>query len=86
MSAATEARRRQLLAYADHHVAVADFRRRRAQDEQARIDALVLDLIDALASLFGEPVCEVCPSCHHALSHGTVHCPRCTSSTEGLAA
>lgn len=80
MSAATEARARQLRAYADHHAAVADFRRRRAQDEQARIEALLLDLIDALVSLFGEPVCEVCPSCRHALSHGTVHCPRCTPS------
>ena len=52
MSAATEARARQLRAYADHHAAVADFRRRREADQQAHIDALLSELVDALVPLF----------------------------------
>jgi hypothetical protein len=51
VSPALDARARQVRGYADHLAAVAEFRRRRAADEQARVDALLLDLIDALASL-----------------------------------
>ena len=79
MSTATEARARQLRAYADHHAAVADFRRRREADQQAHIDALLSELVDALVPLFDEPACEVCPGCRHALSRGSVRCPRCAA-------
>jgi len=79
MTAATEARARQLRAYADHHAAVADFRRRREADQQARIDALLSEVVAALVPLFDEPVCRVCRGCRHALSHGSVRCPVCGS-------
>jgi hypothetical protein len=79
VSAATEARARQIRAYADHHAAVADFRRRRRADEQNRVNALLSELAAALAPLFGEPVCEVCPGCRHAISHGSARCPRCAA-------
>ena len=86
MSPATEARARQLRAYADHHAAVADFRRRRQADEQNRVDALMAELIAALVPLFDEPACEVCPDCRHAISRGSVRCQRCVPRTERLAA
>lgn len=86
MTAATEARARQLRAYADYQASVADFRRRRAQDEQRRMDALMLELVDALVPLLDEAVCDVCPDCHYAMSHGSVHCPRCAPQAERLAA
>ena len=40
-------------ARAGHRRAVAEFRARRAADQQARIDALLLEVIDTLASLLG---------------------------------
>jgi hypothetical protein len=46
---------RQLAAEAEHRQAVAEFRARRAADQQARIDALLLEAIAALASLLGAP-------------------------------
>jgi hypothetical protein len=42
---------RQLAAQAGHRRAIAEFRARRAADQQARINALLLEAIDALASL-----------------------------------
>lgn len=86
MTAATEARARQMRDYAAYHAAVAEFRRRRAQDEQRRIDALLLEVVDALAPLLDEPVCEVCPDCRYAISHGSVRCPRCVPQAERIAA
>ena len=53
MSPAVAARVRQLAAQADHRRAIAEFRARRAADQQARINALLLETIDALASLLG---------------------------------
>jgi hypothetical protein len=47
------ARARQLAAQAGHRRAVAEFRARRAADQQARINALLLEAIAALASLTG---------------------------------
>jgi hypothetical protein len=55
ISPALAARVRQLAAQAEHRRAVAEFRARRAGDQQARIDALLLEAIAALASLLGAP-------------------------------
>jgi hypothetical protein len=42
-------------AHAEHRRAVAEFRARRAADQRARTNALLLEAIAALASLFSEP-------------------------------
>ena len=55
MSPAVAARARQLAAQAEHRRAIAEFRARRAAGQQARADALLLEAIAALASLFSEP-------------------------------
>lgn len=54
-SPAVAARIRQLAAQAEHRHAIAEFHARRAADQQARADALLLEAIAALASLFSEP-------------------------------
>jgi hypothetical protein len=54
-SPAVAARIRQLAAQAEHRRAIADFHARRAADQQARADALLLEAIAALASLLSEP-------------------------------
>jgi hypothetical protein len=48
---AIAARIRQLTAQAEHRRAIAEFRARRAADQQARINALLQETIAALASL-----------------------------------
>jgi hypothetical protein len=55
MNPALAARVRQLAAHAEHRRAIAEFRTRRAADQQARINALLLEAIDALASLLSAP-------------------------------
>ena len=55
MNPALAARVRQLAAQAEHRRAIAEFRARRAADQQARINALLLEAIDALASLLSAP-------------------------------
>jgi hypothetical protein len=54
-SPAVAARIRQLAAQAEHRRAIAEFHTRRAAGQQARIDALLLEVIAALASLLTEP-------------------------------
>jgi hypothetical protein len=54
-SPAVAARIRQLAAQAEHRRAIAEFHARRAADQQARLDALLLEAIAALASLFSPP-------------------------------
>jgi hypothetical protein len=54
-SPAVAARIRQLAAQAEHRRAIGDFHARRAADQQARTDALLLEAIAALASLLTEP-------------------------------
>jgi len=54
-SPAVAARIRQLTAQAEHRRAIAEFHARRAAGQQARADALLLEAIAALASLFSEP-------------------------------
>jgi len=49
------ARVRQLAAQAEHRRAIAEFHTRRAADQKARLDALLLEAIAALASLLGTP-------------------------------
>ena len=49
MHPAVAARGRQLAAQAEHRRAIAEFRARRAADQQARINALLLEAIAALA-------------------------------------
>jgi hypothetical protein len=55
MNPALAARVRQLAAQAEHRRGIAEFRARRAADQQARINALLLEAIGALASLLAEP-------------------------------
>jgi hypothetical protein len=55
MNPAVAARVRQLAAQAEHRRAIAEFRARRSADQQARINALLLEVIDALASLLSTP-------------------------------
>ena len=52
---AVAARVHQLTAQAQHHRAIAEFHAQRAADQQARLDALLLEAIAALACLFSEP-------------------------------
>jgi hypothetical protein len=54
-SPAVAARLRQLAAQAEHRRAIADYQTHHAADEQARINALLLEAIAALASLLGLP-------------------------------
>ena len=51
MPPAVAARVRQLAGQAEHRRAVAEFRARRAADQQARVNALLLETIDVLARL-----------------------------------
>jgi hypothetical protein len=55
MTPAVAARIRQLAAQAEHRRAIAEFRARHAADQQARINALLLEAIAALATLPGTP-------------------------------
>jgi hypothetical protein len=52
---AVAARIRQLAAQAEHRRAIADYHARHLADQQARIEALLLEAIAALASLLGMP-------------------------------
>jgi hypothetical protein len=52
---AVAARIRQLAAQAEHRRAITEFRARRAADQQARVNALLLETVAALASLLGAP-------------------------------
>lgn len=68
MNAALAGRVQQLEAEREHRAAVAEFRARRAADEQSRINALLSELVSALASLPFErpaspPRAEPCPAC-----------------------
>lgn len=54
LNPAVATRVRQLAAQAEHRRAIADFHTRRAADQQAHLDALLLETIAALTSLFGE--------------------------------
>ncbi len=51
MTPAVAARVRQLAAQADYRRAVAEYQARHAADQQQRINALLLETIDALAGL-----------------------------------
>ena len=55
MNPALAARVRQLAAQAEHRRAIAEFRARRAADQQARINALLPEAIDALTGLLSAP-------------------------------
>jgi hypothetical protein len=55
VSPAVAARVHQLAAQAEHRRAIAEFHARRAADQHAHIDALLLEAIAALASLFSQP-------------------------------
>jgi hypothetical protein len=52
---ALAARIRQLAREAEHRHAIAEFHARRAADQQARVNALLHELIAVLASLLSEP-------------------------------
>ena len=81
MNAAFEARVRQLQAEAEHRRAIREFRARRAADEQARIGALLNELIAALAGLMDDGACVTCISCRRALSPRRRNCPHCGTET-----
>jgi hypothetical protein len=53
MTPAVAARVRQLAAQDEHRRAIAEYQARHAADQQARISALLLEAIDALAGLLG---------------------------------
>ena len=53
MTPAVAARVRQLSAQAEHRRAIAEYQARHAADQQARVSALLLETIDALAGLLG---------------------------------
>ena len=55
ISPAVAARIRQLAAQAEHRRAIAEFRARHAADQQAHLNALLLEAIAALAGLLGTP-------------------------------
>jgi hypothetical protein len=55
MTPAVAARIRQLAAQAEHRRAIADYQARHAADQQARVNALLLEVIAALATLLGTP-------------------------------
>jgi hypothetical protein len=55
ISPAVTARVRQLAAQAEHRRAIAEYQARHAADQQARVDALLLEVIAALASLLRMP-------------------------------
>jgi len=52
---AVAARIRQLAAQAEHRRAIAEYQTRHRADQQARIEAQLLETIAALASLLGQP-------------------------------
>ena len=52
---ALAARIRQLAAQAEHRQAIAEYHARHAADQQARVNAPLLEAIAALASLLGTP-------------------------------
>ncbi|HUK67350.1 MAG TPA: hypothetical protein VLW50_01115 [Streptosporangiaceae bacterium] len=64
-SPAVAARVRQLAAQADHRRAVTEFRARRAADQQARVNTLLLETVAALASLLSTPASRARPARHH---------------------
>ena len=55
MNSAVAARVRQLAGHADHRRAIAEFHARHTADQQARVNALLLEAIAALASLLSAP-------------------------------
>ena len=64
MNPAVAARVRQLAAQAGHRRAIAEFHARRAADQQARINALLLEAVAALAGLLAAPASappDTCP-------------------------
>ena len=65
------ARVRQLAAQAEHRRAIAEFHTRRAADQQARLDALLLEAIAALASLLGAPGPRPSPAARPHIDTGT---------------
>jgi hypothetical protein len=68
---AVAARVRQLAAQAGHRRAIAEFRARHAADQQARLDALLLEAIAALASLLGAPGPRPSPAAPPHVDTGT---------------
>ena len=64
MTPAVAARVRQLAAQAEHRRAIAEFRARRAADQQARVNALLLEAVAALASLPSAPARPARPARH----------------------
>ncbi len=62
---------RQLAAQAEHRRAIAEFRARRAADQHARLNALLLEAIAALASLLGAPGPHPSPAAPPHVATGT---------------
>ena len=55
ISPAVAARIRQLAAHAEHRRAITDYQARHHANQQARVNALLLEAIAALATLLGTP-------------------------------
>ena len=77
MNPALAARVRQLQAEAEHRRAIREFRARRQHDEQAKIRALLSEVIAALAGAIDDGACVTCISCRRALSPRRRNCPHC---------
>jgi hypothetical protein len=74
VSPAVAARVRQLAAQAEHRRAIAEFRAHHSADQQERINALLLELIDALAGLFGTQPSDLTPASPACRTVNTEHC------------
>jgi hypothetical protein len=86
MNPALGARVRQLEAEAYYRRSVTGFRNHRRADEQARIGALLSEVIAVLAeALEVEDRCDRCARCLRALSPRRRTCQRCGAPVEALA-
>jgi hypothetical protein len=83
---ALAARARQVRGEQEHRAACAEFRRRRVADEQARIDALLLDVIHALAGAMNAHPANECPECFRALGTRNRTCRHCRPHETAAAA
>ena len=82
MTPAVAARVRQLAAQAEHRRAIAEFRARHVADQQARVNALLLETVAALASLLSAPASQAHPACPHPKRRRTARRPGPVTDTD----
>ena len=64
-------------AIAEHEAAVREFTAAHRADGQARLEALIREVVAVLAEAIGEGACVTCIGCRRALSPRRVTCPHC---------